>query len=75
MAGFDTLLLFFPGTLGVYDREVRFYGHVFVGLPLLMLGFFLMAPMFVWAVEKLALTSASGSGGGRSLPTSAGRRC
>ena len=51
----DTVLLFFPLSLGGYDREVRFYGHVFLGLPLLMIGFFLMSPMFVWGVERLAL--------------------
>jgi len=34
-------------------RIVRFYGHFVAGLPGIMLGFFLLAPAFVWIVERL----------------------
>src|SRR5206468_8869015 len=33
---------------GPYEREIRLYGHIALGLPTLMLGFFLLAPLFVW---------------------------
>lgn len=32
---------------------VKFYGHFIAGLPGMMLGFFLLAPLFVWTFEKL----------------------
>jgi len=41
------LLLFGP-----WPREVQFFGHFIVGLPGLMLGFFLLAPAFVWILER-----------------------
>ncbi len=31
---------------------ITFYGHFAMGLPTLILGFFLLAPMFVWIVER-----------------------
>jgi putative ABC transport system permease protein len=34
-------------------RAVRFYAHFGVGLPALMVGFFLLSPMFVWATERV----------------------
>jgi putative ABC transport system permease protein len=34
-------------------RAVRFYGHFALGLPGIMVGFFLMAPMFVIAIERV----------------------
>ncbi|MDQ3441212.1 MAG: FtsX-like permease family protein, partial [Planctomycetota bacterium] len=34
-------------------RAVRFYGHFFLGLPGVMVGFFLLAPMFVIAIERV----------------------
>jgi putative ABC transport system permease protein len=35
-------------------REVKFFGHFGLGLAGLMVGFFLMAPMLVWVLERLA---------------------
>ncbi len=34
------------------SRELVFYGHFFLGIPCLLVGFFLLAPSFVWSVEK-----------------------
>lgn len=34
-------------------RVVRFYAHFGIGLPALMVGFFLLSPMFVWATERV----------------------
>ncbi|MEM8875745.1 MAG: ABC transporter permease [Planctomycetota bacterium] len=63
LAGFDSFLLFSPdgnpiitafGLASAYEKEVRFYGHLVLGLPALMFGFFLVAPAFVWGVERTA---------------------
>ncbi|MEM6561984.1 MAG: FtsX-like permease family protein, partial [Planctomycetota bacterium] len=63
LAGLDSFFLFSPdgnvlitafGLLAEYEKEVRFYGHLIIGLPTLMIGFFLLAPVFVWAVERAA---------------------
>ncbi len=35
-------------------RVVQFYGHFILGLPSMMIGFFLMSPMFVWLIETVA---------------------
>ncbi|MDB5291280.1 MAG: FtsX-like permease family protein, partial [Phycisphaerales bacterium] len=35
-------------------RVWRFYLHFAIGLPGLFLGFFLLAPMFVWVMERVA---------------------
>ncbi|HEY7116403.1 MAG TPA: FtsX-like permease family protein [Tepidisphaeraceae bacterium] len=43
----DTTFIYFPGA----PREVRYYGHFFLGLPGLMIGFFLLAPLIVVIVE------------------------
>jgi ABC-type antimicrobial peptide transport system permease subunit len=68
LAAFDTALLFspddtpLPTMFGLFpddERAVRFYGHIFVGVPALMIGFFLLAPAAVWAVEKVALFGLS----------------
>ena len=58
----DPLLFFGPmpwllGKLGFNDPQavaalVRFYGHFCVGLPGVMIGFLLLAPMFVWVVDR-----------------------
>lgn len=51
----DPLLMFGPETFGrrgLFSDTVTYYAHFFVGIPILMLGFFLLAPAFVWAVEK-----------------------
>lgn len=34
-------------------RAIKLYGHFAIGLPGIMIGFFLMAPMFVWVIERL----------------------
>jgi putative ABC transport system permease protein len=34
-------------------QAFRFFGHFAFGLPGIMLGFFLLAPLFVWVVERL----------------------
>ena len=47
-ASFDTLIAFLP-----LSRDVKFYGHFILGLPGLMLGFFLISPLFVWAFETV----------------------
>jgi putative ABC transport system permease protein len=47
----DPLIIFFGPT-----REIKFYGHFFPGIPSLMIGFFLLAPLFVWACEKVGST-------------------
>ncbi len=46
----DPLILFLPFTHPL-EREIRFYGHFSIGLPCLMLGFFLLAPAIVWCVS------------------------
>ena len=35
-------------------RALEFYLHFFIGLPSLFVGFFLLAPMCVWVVERMA---------------------
>jgi putative ABC transport system permease protein len=57
----DPLLFFGPwdrimGILGAQDplqaaRDLRFFGHFGLGLASLFVGWFLMAPMFVWVFE------------------------
>lgn len=61
LVGIDPFLLFGPMAsvsswvgLGDFEREVRFIGHFVLGLPAAFLGFFLLAPLFVWLVERLA---------------------
>lgn len=59
----DPLLMFGPwktalGALGVDDpaaaaRAGQFFGHFVLGLPSLMIGFFLLSPLFVWTVERV----------------------
>lgn len=39
-----------------WEKNARFWLHIFLGLPALMLGFFLIAPMAVWIIEKLLAT-------------------
>ncbi|MGD0464021.1 MAG: FtsX-like permease family protein [Tepidisphaeraceae bacterium] len=44
-------------SLGIQDprnaaQSFQFAAHLALGLPGIMLGFFLLAPMFVWAVER-----------------------
>jgi putative ABC transport system permease protein len=44
----DPVMLNWPGV----SRDVLFYAHFFAGLPGLFVGFFLVAPVVVWVVEK-----------------------
>lgn len=44
----DPLLVFLPTS-----REIKWYGHFALGLPGLLVGFFLLSPMFVWVFEAL----------------------
>ena len=52
LAAVDPLLLYAP-LPAWHQREVRIYGHFIAGLPLLMVGFFLLAPLFVWVLGRL----------------------
>ncbi len=47
----DPAILFLPYS-HQYEREIRFYGHFIVGLPCLMVGFFLLAPALVWLLTR-----------------------
>lgn len=54
----DPLLVFWPfnGTAGMSDalfRAVQLYGHYAVGIPCVMFGFFLLAPLIVRFVETV----------------------
>jgi putative ABC transport system permease protein len=44
----DSLLIFSGAS-----RELKYYGHFAVGLPGVMVGFFLLSPLFVWIFERL----------------------
>ena len=45
---------------GDVEKSLRFYSHFVIGLPALMLGFFLVAPLFVWIVDRtLSRTAAA----------------
>ncbi len=56
----DPILMYAPldrvfGPLGLPPelvRAFRFYGHFGLGLPTVMLGFFLLSPGFVWVLER-----------------------
>ncbi|HEV7300295.1 MAG TPA: FtsX-like permease family protein [Tepidisphaeraceae bacterium] len=59
----DSLIVFFPyvavgQALGIANpedlgRTYGFYTHILLGLPTLMLGFFLLAPLFVIVIERV----------------------
>lgn len=63
LVGLDPLIMFGPfaqllDLLGVeravgFANTFKFYAHFAIGLPTLMLGFFLLAPLFVWTIERL----------------------
>jgi putative ABC transport system permease protein len=63
LVSIDPFLFFGPlerlaAAAGVADpndlaRNARFFGHFAIGLPGVMLGFFLLSPLFVWIIEKL----------------------
>lgn len=63
LASIDSMFIFLPWR-SIFEsmnidnadrlaREVAFYGHFGIGLPTLMLGFFLMAPLIVVVVERV----------------------
>ena len=56
LVAIDPLLLWPPvGHLpfaAQVEKDARFWLHFVIGLPTLMLGFFLVAPMVVWLVER-----------------------
>lgn len=41
------------------SRDVKYYSHFALGLPGIMSGFFLLAPLFVWVIEKLFARTAA----------------
>ena len=45
----DPYLLYGPMPFG-NEKAIRFYGHFFLGLPSLMTGFFLLAPLFIYVI-------------------------
>jgi putative ABC transport system permease protein len=49
----DTMTLSSP-----VSKEVKLFGHFFLGLPALMLGFFLLSPIAVLAIEGLVVGSS-----------------
>lgn len=63
LIGFDGLLLWpsmgVTGLPAQLEKDARFWAHVLLGLPALMLGFFLVAPMFVWIVERAFARAAA----------------
>ena len=51
----DPLLLFMPWSRWLAPENAKalaFYTHFAIGLPCVMVGFFLLAPMFVWITER-----------------------
>jgi len=44
----DPALIFLPAV----PRDAAFYGHLLLGLPAVLLGFFLLGPAFVWLIER-----------------------
>jgi putative ABC transport system permease protein len=53
----DPLILFLPelmGSTAEWMRDVQFWAHFIIGLPGVMIGFFLLAPLFVLVIERVA---------------------
>ncbi|MBC7782223.1 MAG: ABC transporter permease, partial [Burkholderiales bacterium] len=48
----DPIMLFFPIDSEL-ARSVKFYAHLAIGLPTLLVGFFLIAPAFIWLITHL----------------------
>lgn len=51
----DPLLLFLPwkGFIsGNTLRAMQLYGHIIVGIPAILIGFFLLAPAIIWIMER-----------------------
>jgi putative ABC transport system permease protein len=57
LAAIDSFLMFGPIERVVPSPEIaraaRFYGHFALGIPGIMIGFFLLAPLFVWLGERV----------------------
>ncbi|MEA2734775.1 MAG: putative transport system permease protein, partial [Humisphaera sp.] len=58
LASIDVFLMFGPVEQMIpsspqIGRAVAFYGHFAVGIPGIMIGFFLLAPLFVWVGERV----------------------
>jgi len=49
LVAIDPILIFWPHV----NHKILFWGHLIVGLPSLFLGFFLLAPAFVWSIERV----------------------
>ncbi|HWB53598.1 MAG TPA: FtsX-like permease family protein [Tepidisphaeraceae bacterium] len=52
----DPLLLFIPWqniAAGDTLRAIQLYGHIIVGIPAILVGFFLLAPAFIWVLERI----------------------
>src|SRR5688500_6378450 len=51
----DPFLMFGPmGWTGLDEpvvRTIRVYGHFAAGVPGMMIGFFMLSPLFVWVIE------------------------
>lgn len=63
LASLDSIIIFAPlesflrsigaTTLAYNARETRLFGHVLIGVPMLLVGALLLAPLVVWIVELL----------------------
>lgn len=63
LAALDTVIIFAPiesvlRSIGAtsalpHVREFRLFGHIFVGVPLLLIGALMLGPLVVWLVEKI----------------------
>ena len=57
LASIDVFLMFGPIERYVPSqdiaRAISFYGHFALGVPGITIGFFLLAPLFVWLAEKI----------------------
>jgi putative ABC transport system permease protein len=51
LVAIDPLVLFFPFTHPL-ERDIRFWAHFAIGLPSVMIGFFLLAPAIVWTLTN-----------------------
>ncbi len=51
LVAIDPLVLFFPFTHPM-ERDIRFWAHFAIGLPSVMIGFFLLAPAIVWTLTN-----------------------
>lgn len=52
LVGIDPLLMFTPMEHEL-AHEIRFYTHFVIGLPAMMVGFLLLAPVFVWILSRI----------------------